>query len=376
MNTDMNFNPLVLYSFHPPKQVLMTTQFNTLTAPSPLFSGPKIEKNILTPIMYDVGQKSFQPEPLTSRNLSIASTTQPVSNNIFQDSFFSFNPRPSTKIFPKCPFISQLSAAQNPEVVVCQPAEDHSKMPDTNTLNLMKSKSKIEKGKIRIMKDWSYQDDVVLAQLVIQQKNDWKRIVKKFNSITNKKATAHFLKTRYRSLNNGPPKVRTKFSHQEDLIISKYILSHGPNWEQISRLLPSRTPMMIRNRYYSFIKKKGILEELAKAQQTENSRCPTFLSFSEVTDSFLSQEGKENEDELPIPNEYDIVLKINSSIDSYLSFEKEKERNCRAHENGQEFQSSCSDINFLKEPFKRVSHNEANYTYITYEENFKMDNFF
>lgn len=41
-----------------------------------------------------------------------------------------------------------------------------------------------------------------------------------------------------------------------------YYRSHQFNWEMIAKFFSGRSPIMLKNRYYSFIRKNHLLEEL------------------------------------------------------------------------------------------------------------------
>jgi len=103
---------------------------------------------------------------------------------------------------------------------------------------------------------WSPEKDEMLLKLGTQYKFDWKKISKKFN---NKKITPNFLKIRYKELTCAPVQRRIKFNHKEDLMIAKYFEKYGSNWAQMSVHFENRTAIMLKNRYYSFIRKRDLL---------------------------------------------------------------------------------------------------------------------
>jgi len=103
---------------------------------------------------------------------------------------------------------------------------------------------------------WSNEKDELLLKLGTQHKFDWKKIAKKFS---HKRLTPHFLKTRYKELTCAPVQRRMKFNHKEDLMIAKYFEKYGSNWAQMSIHFENRTAIMLKNRYYSFIRKRDLL---------------------------------------------------------------------------------------------------------------------
>jgi len=109
-------------------------------------------------------------------------------------------------------------------------------------------------------KIWDEEMDGLLLKLSAQYKCHWKRIAKKFN---HKKVTPSFIKMRYKELNFAAPITRRiKFTHREDLMIAKYFDKFGSNWPQLAVFFPDRTAVMLKNRYYSFIRKKNMLDLL------------------------------------------------------------------------------------------------------------------
>lgn len=47
-------------------------------------------------------------------------------------------------------------------------------------------------------------------------------------------------------------------------MIAKYFKLFGTNWEKVSQHFGSRTPVMLKNRYYAFIYKKNLLQTLSE----------------------------------------------------------------------------------------------------------------
>lgn len=49
---------------------------------------------------------------------------------------------------------------------------------------------------------------------------------------------------------------------KEDLVIAKYYSRLGKKWPLIAPKLTNRTPSKVKNRFYSYTRKKGILDAL------------------------------------------------------------------------------------------------------------------
>lgn len=119
------------------------------------------------------------------------------------------------------------------------------------------------------LKVWSEEKDKMLLKFGTQFKGEWKKIAKKFG---HKFITPCFVKNRYKELTFAPIQKRFKFHPAEDLMIAKYFEVYGSNWSQMSTHFKNRTPVMLKNRYYSFIKKKGLMDFLIqKVKQLEKN---------------------------------------------------------------------------------------------------------
>ena len=131
-----------------------------------------------------------------------------------------------------------------------------------NQTQPMKRKSNICLSRENIMKNWTQQDDENLIRLADQYKNDWKKIAKRIITNNKKKVTPNFLKNRYKEVAGDHIKKGVKFTHEEDLKIAELFAQYGTAWTKIASYFPDRTPVMIKNRYYSHIRRKGLLNAL------------------------------------------------------------------------------------------------------------------
>lgn len=138
-------------------------------------------------------------------------------------------------------------------------------------------------------KGWTAQYDTQLLSLATQYRCDWKKISKKFN---NKKFTPHFLKIRYKVLIDAPVQRKIKFSHQEDLMLAKYFNIYGSDWNKIASFFKNRTGVMLKNRYYSHIRKRDLLSTLLKElgeEEREKEPPQTPSSIPESEGSYLEK---------------------------------------------------------------------------------------
>jgi len=117
-------------------------------------------------------------------------------------------------------------------------------------------------------KIWDEEMDQLLLKLGTQYKCNWKKIANKYN---HKKITSQFIKMRYKDLTYAAPITRRiKFTHQEDLMIAKYFDKYGSNWSEMAQFFPDRSAIMLKNRYYSFIRKRDVMDILlSKSREIE-----------------------------------------------------------------------------------------------------------
>lgn len=97
---------------------------------------------------------------------------------------------------------------------------------------------------------WTKQEDKTLVDLVQKNGCNWALISSFIEGRTGKQV-------RERYLNKLDPKInRNRFTAEEDLKILKLYRQIGARWREISKSFEGRPENMIKNRFYSFIKKK------------------------------------------------------------------------------------------------------------------------
>ena len=106
-------------------------------------------------------------------------------------------------------------------------------------------KSKYEKGR------WTKEQDEELLNLVNKHGKHWSKISKFYI----KNRTGKQIRDRYVNVLD-PNLNKEAFSNSEDeKIVQMYIL-HGRKWAFISKMLYNRTSESVKNRFYSYLKKK------------------------------------------------------------------------------------------------------------------------
>mmetsp|Transcript_104283 Transcript_104283/g.145307 ORF Transcript_104283/g.145307 Transcript_104283/m.145307 type:complete len:107 (-) Transcript_104283:497-817(-) len=99
-----------------------------------------------------------------------------------------------------------------------------------------------------------------MLKLARTHKCNWKKISKKFTDI---RVSPKFLKEKFDDYNERMAPKRKKFTHYEDLMIAKAFTEHGTDWEAISTYFENRrSPIMLKNRYYAFIRKNDKIDDL------------------------------------------------------------------------------------------------------------------
>ncbi|CAD8078206.1 unnamed protein product [Paramecium sonneborni] len=97
---------------------------------------------------------------------------------------------------------------------------------------------------------WSAIEDQQLLELVQIHKRNWGMIASIMNWRTGKQIRERFI-------NKLNPEIRAEpWSKEEDLIVMEAYQKYGSRWTEISKLLKGRPENMIKNRFYSFIRKE------------------------------------------------------------------------------------------------------------------------
>ena len=97
---------------------------------------------------------------------------------------------------------------------------------------------------------WSKEDDEEIKQLVALHGKNWTIISKYFSSRNGKQ-----IRDRYLNYLDVTFK-KKKFSPEEDKLLLDMYLSNGPKWSLIAANFDRRSGEMVKNRFYSFIRKR------------------------------------------------------------------------------------------------------------------------
>lgn len=96
---------------------------------------------------------------------------------------------------------------------------------------------------------WNHKDDISLVELIEIYGNDWEKIAQRLNK------PIETIQERYNNKLN-PKLKRSKFTSEEDEKVIKLHEKFGNNWSEIAKYLPDRNALMIKNRFYSVLRKK------------------------------------------------------------------------------------------------------------------------
>lgn len=208
-------------------------------------------------------------------------------------------------------------------------SEDTASEPENSSEEQTKKKGK-NKVSLSVKKNWTQEEeDELILSLGLKYKNDWKRVAKQILKIRGRKLGPKKLKDHFKSLTKGSLPKRIKFTHEEDLQIAKYFEQFGADWGKIATFLPARSAMMIKNRFYSYIRKKNIVSDLLNElshsdnQNLEDEEClnssilkeedEADLEESEAQTQFISyNQPKQNESAIKI------IEKQNSSGEEFF----------------------------------------------------------
>ena len=102
---------------------------------------------------------------------------------------------------------------------------------------------------------WTEKEDSLLLTLIDVYGRNWNEISKKLKHRTGKQIRDRYLNILDPSLNKG------FFTESEDKLLLILYKLHGKSWKEIAMHFQGRTGEMIKNRFYSYISKKLLVNE-------------------------------------------------------------------------------------------------------------------
>ena len=189
-------------------------------------------------------------------------------------------------------------------------------IPGKNSIQCSSRFRRIRPGIIK--GPWKKEEDIKLLSLYEKYGKNWAAISKEMPHRTGKQIRDRFLNsldTRYN---------KRKFSKEEDKMILKYHEIYGNKWSEIAKKLKSRTGDMIKNRFYSSLKRKllnnkSFLNKKRKLSTSKYKINPIYNEFNKNNSLFIEIDS--NNEINNKKNEKKEVLNI-SNVDNFSIINK------------------------------------------------------
>ncbi|CAD8146281.1 unnamed protein product [Paramecium pentaurelia] len=128
-------------------------------------------------------------------------------------------------------------------------------MPQRNASQCQQRWRRINPPKDQTRHIWTQEEDDKLTQLVQDIGKQWVKIAKCFGNITGKQARDRYINKLDQSIKKQP------WTYEEDMFILDQYIINGPRWTKISNHLNGRPENHVKNRFYSYIKRKYLGEQ-------------------------------------------------------------------------------------------------------------------
>ena len=182
---------------------------------------------------------------------------------------------------------------------------------------------------------WSKEEDEILLKLIKKYGKNWSKISKEFSKRNGKQIRDRYINVLSPNIN------RKKFNYEEDMQIIQLYKQFGPKWSTIKKFFHNRTTDMIKNRFYSSIKKKYQLLLLDNKKDIN-------INLNKKNNDKINSNNSSNKDNSTISK-----LSYQSLSDYY----KDKDFNNNNSYNSEIFDYSFDDIYFSS---KLLLSNEIN----------------
>ena len=175
---------------------------------------------------------------------------------------------------------------------------------------------------------WKKEEDSMLLSFYEKYGKNWAAISKEMPHRTGKQIRDRFinsLDTRYK---------RGKFSKEEDKMILKYHKIYGNKWTKIAKKMKTRTGDMIKNRFYSSLKKGFINNKslLRKKRKRFISKCKPYPIYNNFNENNSKNKTKEESVEINNSQEND-KKEGKKDILSYSNEENSQNTNDKIEQN-------------------------------------------
>lgn len=123
-------------------------------------------------------------------------------------------------------------------------------MPFANDHRLQTAHKPVLMAKLKPGRKWTHDEDEILVELMKIHDQDWKALAQALPSKTAKQIKERFLNQLDARVVDQP------FTFEEDVCLLMHIRAVGRSWMRISKFMPGRSELMLKNRYHSFLKKR------------------------------------------------------------------------------------------------------------------------
>ena len=260
----------------------------------------------------------------------------------------------------------------NPQEIIENPLISIKSEDKSHVQINLTSKEAIEK--ILIDKLRKPQGNHLLHKLVTHVADKWSE--EKLKNIESSQITAKMIKESLHgeTVNFGR---KNNFTSEEDQMILRMIIKIGKNWKEISLKLKNKTPNMIKNRYYTYLKKKYDQKYNDMVSLTSVSTMDSVKIEEEQPIKPIFKENTKNQEELEHHKKLKTLnelMRVNSLLDLekkkilmnivslQRSLTKEKEKKTIAFENFTHNQDNLrqNQLNFQKNNINFLNYNIMN----------------
>lgn len=160
-----------------------------------------------------------------------------------------------------------------------------------NGRNAIQCSARYKRIKPGIVKGaWTEEEDIVLLELLKRFGKNWSLLSKYMPSRSGKQIRDRFLNTL------DPNISKEKFTIEEDNLILDLYAKFGSQWSKIAKELPWRTGDMIKNRFYSSLRKqvhnddyRETLRKKQKEKEESDAKNMNLIKFSDVLSNRISK---------------------------------------------------------------------------------------
>jgi hypothetical protein len=167
---------------------------------------------------------------------------------------------------------------------------------------------------------WTRTEDIKLIELIEVHGNNWELIASMYEGRTAKDVEDRFVKKL------DPNLKKSRFTDEEDEKLIKLHEKYGNQWFEISKNFKNRTVLMIKNRFYSFLRRKLIKDNLQLYNSSNNASETLSNNNFSIGNEALSYSGNGDYTYNNLNNSVSLN-KPNNRIFQSSSFEANPKRN-------------------------------------------------